>query len=251
MVWAGPACRGPIVPHDLPAARTSATLEFVRLSDNQTIDGGVGHESAARVGTSLRHGRADPLPHRLPDQPLHGPGRAARPGPGPDPVARARGHDRAARRERRGARAARRCSGHGLRDEPRPRAGPRGYRRLRPGPRRALAHAPPPTPDGDSFGAGVVRGARLHHVVRRSRRGRRAPRGRRRLRLRRRPRRGLRPAYRGAGAQASRHRPGHPGARSADHPPGHVPPRPCVLSARRTARASCVPPPSTTPARRL
>ena len=185
------------------------------------------------MGPPLRHGRADPFPRRLRDQPVHGSRGPARPGAGAGPVARP-GRDAArARRPGRRHRAASGRPRHGLRDEPRPRA-----RRLdrssawcsrtcatpsagwRPRPRRAwfAEHGWSTSYVGrDGVGAHLEAGDAFAFGGD----------------LRRR----LRPAHRGARAQAPRRRPGRPRPRAADHPPGDVPPRPGLLPARRPPRA--------------
>ena len=107
----------------------------------------------------------------------------------------------------------------------------------RPRPRRDVAHAVRRAPDGDAVGPAVVRAQRPLHGVRRSGGGRRPPRGRRRVRLRRRAGGRVRPAHRGARAQAPGRRARGAGTRGPDHPSGDVPPRPGLLPARRPPRA--------------
>ena len=132
---------------------------------------------------------------------------------------------------RRGRAAAARRPRHGLRDEPRPRSSPTARRPAR---HVVLSHMRyaerrMETPTAQPWFARQ----RPRHVVRRARRRRRPPRGRRRVRLGRRARGGLRPAHRGAGAQAPGHRPRRPGARRADHPP-----RRCTTSTSPSARST-------------
>ena len=100
---------------------------------------GPDHPATAVVGPPLPAGAARPFPRRLPDQPVHGPRRAARPGAGAPAVA-APGRGAGGLRCRgRGARPAPGRPRHGLRDEPRARGQPTAR-----SPRAAVAHAATP-----------------------------------------------------------------------------------------------------------